>query len=147
MSPGGNLLPMPDTRDLNLKTFNISVVGETTGETFRGDFDARILLSHRDRLRRDRVRRDLLGAGPEGAAGADQEALLTAEIFSQLTVRVAKAPKWWDESGNGLDLRDHNVITEVYKKVLEIEAEARKAREEASEAARQEMKSEDAKGG
>lgn len=102
-------------------TFTVSVDGEVTKEKYRGEFKTKPRLSHRDQMQRDRIRRELLGGDPKFA---DQRALYQAEIFSQLSVRIIKAPSWWIESNGGLDLEDDAVIAEVYQKTMKVEADA-----------------------
>lgn len=125
--------------DANDVPFSISIVGDTTDEKWVGDFRAKRTLSHRDQLRRDQIRRELLGS----AAGASTDrALSIAMVLSELAVRVTKAPKWWTEKDNGLDLEDGNVIGEVYDQVMRIEREHIEARKAKAEKIQGEMRAE-----
>lgn len=101
--------------------FSINVVGDTSGELFRGDFEAKPRLSHRDELFRDRIRRQHLGQDPQFAS---PRAINQAAVFANLDVRLTKWPKWWSEVGNGLDLADDNVLAAVMDECLRIEKEA-----------------------
>ena len=101
--------------------FSISVVGNKTGTQWVGEFTVKPMLSHRDEIRRDRIRRELIG--PEFGNPTDHVWNL-AVTFSELTVRVVAAPPFWTSNGDGMDLMDTNVVTEVYKKTMEIEASA-----------------------
>jgi hypothetical protein len=116
--------------------FTVTITGETSGETWRGEFAAKPRLSHRDQLARDRIRRELLG--PDGT-NAVPRAHNQAEIFSQLAVRLTEAPKWWSEAGNGLDLDDDNIVAEVYSQVMRIEQEAFERVKKAAEDAKAEL--------
>ena len=97
--------------DLNAVTFNISVVGETTGEKWTGQFTTKVRLSHRDHLRLDSIRRELLGVNPESASPRARQ---SADIFASASVHITKAPSFWTSSGNGMDLADDNVLAEVW---------------------------------
>lgn len=111
--------------------FTIHVVGETTGEDFRGLFKAVPRLSHRDNLRRDQLRRDILGPSPE-TAGAD--ALNVAAVFSKVWVHLVETPSWWKDAKNGLDLLDETPVAAVYENVARIEREAMEAIQKAAAA-------------
>jgi hypothetical protein len=117
-------------------SFTVSVDGEITGEKYRGEFKAKPRLSHRDQMQRDRVRRELLGGDPQFA---DQRTLYQAEIFSQLSVRIIKAPSWWTDSNGGLDLEDDAVIAQVYKQVMKLEEDAIAALKKEGEEAKDEL--------
>lgn len=111
---------MPIT-DKWTKTEYVTVTGDKTYEQYVGDFKFKTMLSHRDHLSEDRVRREYL-TGPAGAE-ASLEAENTARVFAQLAVRIVDAPMWWRESSNGIDLPDNNVVAEVYKLALKAEAD------------------------
>lgn len=114
-------------------SFDIKMFGDITGEQWVGLFKAKKRLSYRDQLRRDQVRRDLLGNHPEAASAL---ALSQAEIFSELSVRLIQAPSWWTEKGNGIDLEDDNVVIEVYQQAMKAESDALKELKEKGEAAK-----------
>lgn len=101
--------------------FYLYIVGESTGEVFRGDFEAKTRLSHRDELYKDKLRRELLGPDPDHAT---KESHARAMAFSELRVRLTDYPRWWEESGFGMDLFDENVIAELYKEATRVEHEA-----------------------
>jgi hypothetical protein len=98
--------------------FVVSVTGDTTGEKFEGKFKVRTRLSFRDQLRRDEIRRTILGVGADAAYARASSA---ADMFGELSVRVIESPTWWKNADNGLDLADDNVLSEVYKKALKAE--------------------------
>lgn len=123
---------------LNTVEFTISVIGDTTGETLRGTFRAKKRLTHLDRLRRDQVRRELLGQiSPESASS---EAQSLAIGLADLRVRLVEMPSWWTDSDNGLKLEDENVLVKVYESAQKVEKEAREAIQKAAEAATAELK-------
>src|SRR3954464_14974506 len=95
------------------KEVPIDVVGERTGDTFKGKFKFRTRLSHRDRMNIDILRRQYLGAQPEGAV-ASPRATQQAMIFSELDIRCIEAPSWWTTASNGQDLYDDDVVGAVF---------------------------------
>lgn len=125
--------------DVNDVPFSISLIGDVSEEKWVGDFRAKKTLSHRDQLKRDQIRRELLGS--QGGAPTER-ALSIAMVLSELAVRITKAPKWWAEKGEGLDLEDSNVIGEVYDNVTRIEREAAEAKKVKAEKAQEEMREE-----
>lgn len=116
-------------------SFTINIIGDTTGENYRGVFEVRTRISHRDNLREDEIRRTLLGTNPTTAT---PRAANTAEVFSQLHNRIVKAPTWWTGSDGGQDLEDDNVIAAIYENMIkarqesldELKSQAEKAKEE-----------------
>ena len=125
----------------NTEPFTVSVIGDETQEKWFGTFKAKVRLSHRDHLIKDKVRRDLLG--PDGN-NASPRALNTAEVFSELAVRVVDAPAWWTDNDNGLGLQDDNVVGEVYKAAVKVATEAAEnLKKQAEEAKKELQKSED----
>jgi hypothetical protein len=116
--------------------FTVSVTGDTSGEKWYGLFKVKTRLSHRDQLQRDKVRRELLGTD---GANASVRARDQAEIFSQLAVRVVDAPSWWRDNGNGLDLADDNLISEVYSASVKAEVDSLEAIKKAGEQAASEL--------
>jgi hypothetical protein len=105
--------------------FVIREKGETTGEVFTGKFVVKTRLSHRDRLNMDVLRRQLLGPIPQGSMPSER-ALNSSEIFSQLSVRIVEAPSWWTSADNGIGLDDDSVVSAVYQKAVQAEADALK---------------------
>jgi len=123
--------------DANDAPFTLHVVGDSTEKTYTGEFRAKKRLSHRDHLRKDQVRRELLG-GQTGTA--TERASTTAMILSELAVRLTKVEDWWVTSQGGLDLEDDNVIGVLYDKAIAIENDAAEAKKKAAEKAQAELK-------
>lgn len=109
--------------NLNEAKFSIDVTGEVSGQPWKGVFKAKLRLSHRDQLRMDEIRRDLLGKNPETASPRAQN---SADVFSFVAIHLLEAPQWWKMNGEGLDLEDDNVVAEVYGKIVEAKVEAQK---------------------
>jgi hypothetical protein len=119
-------------------TFTIQVEGDKTKEMHKGTFKAKPMLTHREELAVDRIRRDLLGAGSNDASG---QAAATASILAELSVRLVDVPNWWKTSNGGLDLVDENVVATLYDKVMKIEKEAIDGVKQEGAEAKQELKS------
>lgn len=122
--------------DRGIEQFTVSVTGEVTGQVWAGAFKVKTRMSHRDHMTQDRLRREYLGP----LEGASPRAAASAEIFSQLAVRIVDAPSWWADNGAGLDLADDNVVSQVYEAAMKAEREAIEALKKAGEAAREELK-------
>lgn len=118
--------------------FSVSVVGDVSGETYRGDFRAVKFLTHRQQLMLDQRRRDILGNNPDSASPRAQN---QASILANVFVRVSESPSWWKESSSGLDLIDDNVLIEVFNNVMRIEEEAVAAIRSRAEKAQEVIKS------
>lgn len=121
--------------------FNIRCRGSVSGEEYLGNFLVKTRLSHLDRLQRDEARRRFLGPSPEGQV-PDNDAKITAEILSQLFVRVLKAPSWWVSSQNGAELLDNEPLVAVYEAALQAEQEEAEKLKAAAVQAEKELKSE-----
>lgn len=119
--------------------FTVNTTGETTGDAYKGLFRVKTRLSHRDHLNRDRIRRDMLGANPDGAS---DRARSIAEIFSQLSVRVLDAPSWWANSENGIELADDNIVAEVYGEAIKAEQDEIQRVQKVGEGAKKDLSSE-----
>lgn len=120
------------------KSFSVSVIGEKTGQQWTGDFSVKTMLSHRDELRRDAIRRELLG--PTNPQAADSFTVDATQVFADLSVRILKAPTWWTESGGGLDMHDANVVSEIYKQALAAEQDALNRIKNEAEKAKEELR-------
>ena len=116
------------------KTFNINVAGERTQESFFGDFEVKTMPSFQDQLTEDRIRRELV-SGP-GQIGSSANGATIASVFATLHSRVVKAPTWWTESNQGLDLLDTNVVKAVYDATIKAEEEQVQELKDKAEAAR-----------
>lgn len=99
--------------------FDIHVVGDKTKETYKGSFRAVRFLSHRQMLARDRWKREYLGPNAETS-----EEKSRATALADCHVSITKAPSWWSEYGNGLDLVDENLLVEVWKGIQKVQNDA-----------------------
>lgn len=98
--------------------FTIDCKGDLTGRDWHGKFKAKPVLSHRDRMARDRLRREYLGVN---ADEANAEAKATAQVLSELAVRLVAWPEFWAVFEMGENLKDLNLLSDVYKAALKIE--------------------------
>lgn len=118
------------------RSFSVEVEGTTTKQKYNGLFKMKPLLSHREKLRRDEIKRQILGALPEGALQASER---TAIIFSKIWVHLIESPAWWREAGNGLDLLDEEPVMAVIDKIVDIEMEVLGKTEKEGEEAKKEI--------
>jgi len=112
--------------------FSIHVVGDTTGKLWVGDFRAKAVMTFRDKLNSDRLKRDLLGAD---APGASSEAIVSSTIIGDLSVRLTETPEWWSSTKGGLDLADFNVLEAIYLAAKDVESAHVKSVEDAGKKA------------
>ena len=124
---------------MNTKNFTIDVKGSVTGEHYKGLFKIKPLLSHKDKLRRDEIRRSLLG---ERAVDASENAQTMASIFSKIYIHLIDAPSWWTNADNGSDLLDEEPVQQVLTEVLRIENEQIDSVKKAGEEAKKELAAE-----
>lgn len=117
-------------------SFTIDIIGDFTGEKWVGQFEVKPRLSYRDQLKEDQIRRELLGKDSEHAG---EDARNYSRLFSGLSVRLVKTPKWWVEYNNGLDLTDQNLIVEIYTKTMDIVKAAAEETVERAENAKAEL--------
>lgn len=94
-------------------TFSISEVGETSGKSYVGEFKVKTVLTRRELFRIDAVRREIIGPSPEGSV-VPADLQLEAHMHAHLQIRVIKAPQWWAECGNGLDIEDLDIIAKLF---------------------------------
>jgi hypothetical protein len=104
------------TKPVEGVAFEVHVKGVATGKTWDGKFRAKALLTFREQMASDRLKREY--TGPDCIDG---DILAQATIISELAFRLTETPEWWRESKGGLDLSDSNVLTEVYKAAKQVE--------------------------
>lgn len=106
---------------LNEKKFHIDLVGETTGEHYKGDFVCTCVLNigqkHQLEVEIARLMADLKNPTPQLSVMSD--------LLANISVRTTDAPEWWTRSVSGLDLLDENLIVGIYDALMEAETEWR----------------------
>lgn len=121
----------------NSESFVVDVVGDVTGKTWKGLFKTKLRLSHRDQLKQDEIRRELLGKNAEHASERSKN---QAEIFAFVAAHILSAPSWWEANDGGLDLEDDNVVSEVFAGIAKAKTDAVKKLQEEAEGAVEELK-------
>ena len=113
------------------KTFSINELGDTsldskTGEAVRfvGVFVVKRVLSKREEIAADIFRRQILGPDPLNSMASISN---DAYVMGQLSVRIIKAPSWWEQSNGGLELKDNNILAKIYEEAMKAEFEYRQA--------------------
>jgi hypothetical protein len=104
-------------------SISMNITGNATGEVYQGQFTVETVITRSKRFEADRLRRMLLGQSPNDAPPDLQ---VEAFMISQLAVRVMDAPKFWQDSNNGQELKDSNVIEELFKLTTEAISEREK---------------------
>ena len=105
--------------------FEIHVMGERTKKLWSGQFRCLRFLTHRQMLQRDRLIREFL-AGDNAEQTAER---YRATALADCAVSITKAPQFWTDSGNGLDLVDESSLVEVWKAIQKIQNDAAKENE------------------
>ncbi len=115
-------------------SFTIDIKGQVTERHYEGVFEVKTRLTTREKLREDELRRSLLGGNPQFAA---PDAADTARALAYLTVRLVKAPSFWEELNGCLESEDDNLLVAVNNAAVEaIEAELEKVKKKGEEAKR-----------
>jgi hypothetical protein len=122
--------------------FSIHLVGDCTGKTWVGDFTTRKYLSHRLKMQRDSIIRQLLGeTNPQLSLQIDRAAKL-----ADCQVALVESPDFWKSSDFGLDLVDDNLLDVIQSHVSRIQRETvegvRKKAAEAVEKIKEDLKKE-----
>lgn len=117
--------------------FTLNVVGETSGDVFKGVFEVKPNTSLRDTVREDEVRRGLIGSNPDGV---DPLVAGICSTVAYLKIRLVKSPKWWEESGFGFNLEDENVLVAVFKETEKIVNKVAEEKRAKALAAQKELK-------
>jgi hypothetical protein len=100
--------------------FEISIVGDESGETWAGKFRAKEKVTFQDQIQADRMRREMLGLNSHEA---DPEVQGQVMMLAELSVRLTETPKWWQEMRNGFGLADLNVLMAIYKECVRVRKE------------------------
>lgn len=105
----------------NEAVFDFEAVGDTTGETYKGQFTVRCVLNiagrHSLELEKTRLMADY--ANPSsGLAGI-------AISLATVRAKIVDAPAWWKNSDEGSQIIDENIVFALYDKCNEVEAKWR----------------------
>lgn len=121
-----------DSLPKNEAVFDLKVVGDTTGETYEGQFTVTCVLnmSGRHALELEKTRLQADYANPSrGLAGI-------AVHLATVRAKILESPAWWKNSDEGSLIIDENVTYALYDKCNEVEAEWRKELKKKSEEAK-----------
>jgi len=120
-------------------TFTFNCLGETSRQTWAGDFTVKPILSFSSMAAVDIDRRRFMG-NPQDEATVPEEIRSIAAMISQIKHRVSKCPTWVVESNYLADMVDGNVLVELFKKVIEVEEKYREELTKKANDAMAEMK-------
>lgn len=123
--------------NLDTQDFEISIIGDKSGQKWVGKFSAYRRLSHRQELAKDKYQRELIGGDPKFAS---ERTISQAEVIADLKVCIHQAPQWWKEVGEGLDLVDDNVLSSVWSETVRIRLEALQEVQKKAESAEKALK-------
>jgi hypothetical protein len=113
---------MYDSLPKNEKTFDVEVVGETTGFKYTGQFTVTCILDmagkHQLELEKTRLMADY--ANPSrGLFGI-------ATSLATIRTKIVSSPDWWKNADDGASIKDENLIFTLYDKCNEMETQWRK---------------------
>lgn len=105
----------------NERTFTVKVDGDTSGETFEGQFTTKCILNMQEKHSKELEKTRLM------ADYANPSATLSgiAEILSMVRAKLVKWPDWWANLDYGSKVLDENVIVTIYDEVQRLETEWR----------------------
>jgi hypothetical protein len=98
--------------------FTVDEWGDTTAEHLQGKFDLKLVLTHKEQLARDELRR--LYIGSFNSATPSPRASNQAELFAEINIRIRGdkgAPSWWKDAEMGLLLKDDNIVMSINTKL------------------------------
>jgi hypothetical protein len=99
----------------NEKSFDVSLIGETTGKKYEGTFTVKCVLNISDK-RRLEIERSRLSAdtvNPSVSLSA------ISGVVANLRIRVVQGPEWFKQSIDNLDFLDEDILYEVFSKCME----------------------------
>lgn len=101
----------------NEAVIDFNMTGETTHTQYTGKFTVLCILNmgqkHELELERTRLLAD--HANPtDGLAGI-------ATILATLRVKIVDGPEWWKQSGGGADIKDEDVLVDLWRQVRDAE--------------------------
>lgn len=123
---------------INETKFTLNLTA-SSGEQYSGTFKMRRRLSHLQTLKRDELRRELLGAKGESAPDSMK---LQAYILSTCASHVFDGPRWWNESNSGQDLLDEEPVSAVFNEISKVLQEVNQELETKAKAAQEALKAE-----
>jgi hypothetical protein len=125
---------MYKTLPKNEKSFDVDVIGSTTGHIYKGQFTVKCVLDIKGRhsleLEQTRLLADYANPTP-GLMGI-------AHSLSHIRAKTVAAPDWWKNSDDGADILDENLIAAVLDKCKEMERDWRKEVSELTKKANEE---------
>lgn len=96
-------------------TFTVEIKGSVTGQIFSGTFT---YLKPTIRMKSDIAKtRALL----DGGLPLDKDTAFLHEVLAELRHTLIDAPPWWIDKDYGFELRDFNVILDIFKECDEFE--------------------------
>jgi len=103
----------------NERSFSIKVDGDTSQETFEGQFTAKCILNitekHSKELEKTRLMADYANPSPKLAG--------IAEILSSIRTKLVKWPDWWANLDYGAKIIDENVVVSIYDEIQQLESD------------------------
>lgn len=100
-------------------SFDIDIIGESTGQEYKGRFTAKATLSIGERVELERAISSFIS---DFANPTDNLSNL-AIMISNIRFHITKYPDWWDINTNGIEIEDLNLIAEIFSKIMKGKAD------------------------
>lgn len=114
---------MYDSLPKKEQSFDIDVVGDTTGYHYKGTFTAKCVLNMSERhtmeLEKTRLQADY--ANPSAGLAGISISLAT------IRTKIVDGPAWWKDSDQGATLMDENIVFRLYDECNKLETNWRAA--------------------
>lgn len=107
----------------NEQSFDVDLVGDTTGVHYKGTFTAKCILNmagkHAMELEKTRLQADY--ANPSNGLAGISIALAT------IRAKITEGPAWWKDSDGGATLIDENIVFTLFDECNKAESKWRAA--------------------
>lgn len=114
-----------------IRMVQLDSMGEVTKERWIGTFQVKAVLTHADRFQLERMYNQLIPKDGE----VSEDIKLRAASIAELSVRVVKGPRWWDETASGQLMVD---MDPLYDLLVQCNKESKNWSEELDKAAQME---------
>ena len=112
--------------------FEFHSVGATSGETYKGTFAAKPILTFRERALADADKRNFMG-NPVNEVQVNELVANVAIMISQIRYRTTKRPQWAEDLAS---LVDENVLMDLFSKCMDVEKQYREKLAQSAEEAK-----------
>jgi hypothetical protein len=95
--------------------FDVDIVGEITQNRYQGRFTSKAVLTIGERSEMEREISSFTADFTNPTANLSNLSIM----LSNIKYHVTKCPEWWDINTNGTDLLDVNVVSEIFRQIMD----------------------------